>query len=441
MSRNGNAYNVAAPLLGNELVLGELLHYLVGGNTGLIHLVNGHNDLNVGGAGMIYGLYGLGHNSVVGGHDKNCNVGGHGASRTHGGEGSVTGGVEEGDVPVAVFYAVCADMLGNSAGLGGGDVGLSDCVKNGGLTVVNVSHNNHNGASGHEIFLIVHRVVYYAVLDGDNYLFFHNGAHFGGDDCGGVIVDNFVDRRHNTQLHKLFYDLCSGLFHAACKLADRNFVADGDLNGGLFDAFKLNTAKLVGLGLHLGALFRAAVILGTLIYLLLSARGITVGTLGGKIGIFFIVFIKLDLRGTGVDVADGAGAAVGSDALGMNLFFLFGLFISLFKFLLGLGVGLCLGSLLNGLLRLLTIVCGLFDFFVRLSFGRLFDRLILRLLLGFCLGLYLRLLCGRLVGLFGGTVFGGVGLCLGGPQHLGNSLLLGKLLSLQLGFFLFPCLS
>ena len=152
--------------------------------------------------------------------------------------------------------------------------------------------------------------------------FFHNGAHFGGDDCGGVIVDNFVDRRHNAQLHKLFYDLCSGLFHAACKLADRNFVADGDLNGGSFDAFKLNTAKLVGLGLHLGALLRAAVILGTLIYLLLSARGIAVGTLGSKIGVFFVVLVKLDLRGTGVDVADGAGAAVGSDALGVDLFFL-----------------------------------------------------------------------------------------------------------------------
>ena len=62
---------VAAPLLRHQTVLGELLHDAVGVGAGLIHLVDGHNDRNFGGLGVVDGLNGLGHDAVVGGHDQN----------------------------------------------------------------------------------------------------------------------------------------------------------------------------------------------------------------------------------------------------------------------------------------------------------------------------------------------------------------------------------
>ena len=61
---------VSPPLLGHQLVLGELLHDPVGVGGGLIHLVDGHDNGDLGGLGVIDGLHGLGHDAVVGGHHQ-----------------------------------------------------------------------------------------------------------------------------------------------------------------------------------------------------------------------------------------------------------------------------------------------------------------------------------------------------------------------------------
>ena len=61
---------VAAPLLGHQTVLGQLLLDAVGVGAGLIHLVDGHDDGNFGGLGVVDGLHGLGHDAVVGGHHQ-----------------------------------------------------------------------------------------------------------------------------------------------------------------------------------------------------------------------------------------------------------------------------------------------------------------------------------------------------------------------------------
>ena len=56
---------VAAPLFGNQVVLRQLLLNPVGVGLGLIHLVDGHDNGNLGGLGMVDSLDGLGHNAVV----------------------------------------------------------------------------------------------------------------------------------------------------------------------------------------------------------------------------------------------------------------------------------------------------------------------------------------------------------------------------------------
>ena len=63
---NGNAHDVAAPFFGNEIILGELLLDLFGVRADLINLIDGDDDLYIGGLCMVDGFDGLRHNAVVG---------------------------------------------------------------------------------------------------------------------------------------------------------------------------------------------------------------------------------------------------------------------------------------------------------------------------------------------------------------------------------------
>lgn len=82
---------LSAPLLGDDAVLGELLAHAVGVGTRLIDLVDGDDDGDAGGLGVVDRLDGLGHDAVVGSHDQNDDVGHLGAAGTHGRKGGVTG--------------------------------------------------------------------------------------------------------------------------------------------------------------------------------------------------------------------------------------------------------------------------------------------------------------------------------------------------------------
>ena len=51
--RDLDADGVAAPLLGDEAVLADLLEHAVGVGVGLVHLVDGHDDRHLGGLGVV----------------------------------------------------------------------------------------------------------------------------------------------------------------------------------------------------------------------------------------------------------------------------------------------------------------------------------------------------------------------------------------------------
>ena len=88
---------VAAPLLGDEVVLGELLHDAFGVGALAVDLVDGDDDRHLGRLGVVERLDGLGHDAVVGRHDQDHDVGRLGAAGPHGGERLVARGVDEGD--------------------------------------------------------------------------------------------------------------------------------------------------------------------------------------------------------------------------------------------------------------------------------------------------------------------------------------------------------
>ena len=92
---------VAAVLLGDQAVLGQLTAHLGRVGVFLVDLVDRHHDRDAGRLGVVERLDGLRHHAVVGRDDEDRDVGDLRTTSTHGGERLVARGVDEGDGPLA----------------------------------------------------------------------------------------------------------------------------------------------------------------------------------------------------------------------------------------------------------------------------------------------------------------------------------------------------
>ncbi len=146
---------VAAPCLGHEPLLGELLHDAVRVGVLAVDLVEGHHDRHVGRLGVVDRLDRLRHDAVVGGHDEHDDVGHARPAGAHGGEGLVAGGVDEREGVAVPLDLVGADVLGDPARLAGDDVRLADPVEQQGLAVVDVTHHRDDGRPRPEVALLL----------------------------------------------------------------------------------------------------------------------------------------------------------------------------------------------------------------------------------------------------------------------------------------------
>ena len=284
---DGTHDGVAAPLLAHQTVLGQLLLDAVGVGFGLIHLVDGYDDGDLGGLGVVDGLDGLGHDAVLGGHHQNGDIRYHGAAGAHGGKGLVAGGIQKRDGLAVDLHLIGADVLGDAAGLAGRHVGVTDIVQQTGLAVVDMTHDHHNGSAGHQILFLILMVVDQLLFDGDHDLLLHLAAHFLGNDGGGVEVDHLAERGHDTVLHQALDHLCAGLLHAAGQLAHADLIGDLHGDGGILDdlqpqlthAVGLLLLALVGHGAVL-ALLGVAELLLALKLILIAAATIAAGAVG-----------------------------------------------------------------------------------------------------------------------------------------------------------------
>ena len=132
---------LAAPVLGNQSVVHQLLPDPVRGGVRLVHLVHGDDDRDARRLGVIDRLHRLRHDAVVGRHDQDHDVGGLRATGAHGGEGFVAGRVQERDLAVARLHLIGPDVLRDAAELLLGDPGLPDGVEERRLPVVDVPHD------------------------------------------------------------------------------------------------------------------------------------------------------------------------------------------------------------------------------------------------------------------------------------------------------------
>ena len=70
----------SAPILRNQFILGKFLFYPLHIGTGLVDLVDSHNNFHTCCLGMVDGLNGLGHHTVIGCHHQNRDIRGLGTS-------------------------------------------------------------------------------------------------------------------------------------------------------------------------------------------------------------------------------------------------------------------------------------------------------------------------------------------------------------------------
>ena len=158
LGRDVDEHRVAAVLLGDQAVLGELAADLGRVGLRLVDLVDRDHDRHAGGLGVVERLDRLRHDAVVGRDHQDRDVGRLGTTGTHGGERLVTGGVDEGDATlVAVDLGVDlvgTDVLGDATGLLVDDVGVAQRVEELGLSVVDVTHDGDDRRPDDQVGLV-----------------------------------------------------------------------------------------------------------------------------------------------------------------------------------------------------------------------------------------------------------------------------------------------
>ncbi|OIQ74536.1 hypothetical protein GALL_438100 [mine drainage metagenome] len=146
-----------AVLLSNQVVLGQLLTDLGRVRTLFINLVNCDDDRNTSSLGMVECLNRLRHHAIICSDNKNRDISYLGATSTHSGERFVTRSIDESDRPIHTVmhgaHLVGTDVLGDSTGFAPDDVGLSNRIKQEGLTVINVTHDGYYWRTCHQVLI------------------------------------------------------------------------------------------------------------------------------------------------------------------------------------------------------------------------------------------------------------------------------------------------
>ena len=135
---------VAAPVFGQQALLGEFAFHAFHIHAGLVDLVDRDNEGNLRGPCVGDGFDRLWHHAVVCGDNEHHDIRDFGAASAHQGEGFVTRCIEEGDLAVLHLHLVGADVLRDTAVFLFGHAALPDRVQQRGLSVIDVTHDRHD---------------------------------------------------------------------------------------------------------------------------------------------------------------------------------------------------------------------------------------------------------------------------------------------------------
>ena len=196
-----------APVLNEDVHVTQLLADLIGVRAGFVDLVDGEDHRHTCGLRVVNRLDGLRHDGVVGSDDDDRDIRHFRTTCTHGREGRVTRSIEESDMlTVLEFDVVRTDVLGDTTGLTGDHIRVSDVVEERSLTVIDVSHDGDDRATGFHILLVDHFI--------SVNLFYHVcGDVLGGEtellgyEVDGLGVEALVDGDEKAEGHTRSDDL------------------------------------------------------------------------------------------------------------------------------------------------------------------------------------------------------------------------------------------
>ncbi len=188
---------------------------------------------------MVYRLNSLRHDTVISCNYKDSDIRNIGAPCTHRCECLMSRGIKEGYLLSVILYLISTDMLCDTACLSFGNVSVSYPVKDRGLTVVNVTHNNNDRASLNELILGVSLVLDKSFLDSNVNFLLNLCAELLSHECRSIEVYDLINRCHNSETHKFLDDLCSCYLQPACKLGNHDLIGDHYFKLLLSCSFKL----------------------------------------------------------------------------------------------------------------------------------------------------------------------------------------------------------
>ena len=105
------------------------------------------------------GLFGLRHDSVVGGDNQNGDVGDVGTTRSHFCEGLVTRGVDKGNGSPILLDLVSPNVLRDPSGFTRYDLGTDQVIQQRCLAVVDVPQERHDRCTCDQVLWIINKIV------------------------------------------------------------------------------------------------------------------------------------------------------------------------------------------------------------------------------------------------------------------------------------------
>ena len=154
--RNLDVLDLAAESFDLDIVLEQRGTDALGISPGLVHLVDRDDHRHARCLGVSDRLDRLRHDPVVPRHDEDDDVGDVGAALAHVGERLMAWCIEEGDLRrIGQRNLICANVLGDAAGLAFDDIGTTQRVEQAGLAVIDVAHDRDDGRARSEIGVLV----------------------------------------------------------------------------------------------------------------------------------------------------------------------------------------------------------------------------------------------------------------------------------------------
>ena len=229
VGRNIYELLLAAPVLGDNLVLGQLVLDALRIGVFTVDLVDRHDERYARRLRMLDRLNRLGHDTVISSHNQDNNIRRLRAACAHRREGRVARCIEERDHALVGRDRVRADVLRDTASFTRSHLGMADVIEQGGLAVVDVSHDRHDRCTPYLVaaflnFFGQQLLVHLGRIDRLRHV-----TELFDDERRRVLVDNLVDRHHGAHVEQDLDDFITLDRHCLGQIGNRNTVRNLDL--------------------------------------------------------------------------------------------------------------------------------------------------------------------------------------------------------------------